>query len=814
VINVFLDGLRKLSPEEVVKTVERAGYRVDKATVASDAERPHVIVKVDKTIDPKDGEKLAKDLGQTSMPVKTGRKKTDGVVYGPEKVDFVDSGWQSEGVYKRRHRPKKDNLEPLEWAGERYPETTAPVRTYEYDADKGKGKWYDSKVLSEEEWKVSKRRDAAAKDIKEGNYDPYFNVEERFHIPEGLYAFEDTAKVVPKDPKTFDKWEKIANNPEALQKLREAYLSNAGEPMSRDWYAMGQLYDEFVKVYGPDKAPGMFKQNFADAMAATTGGADPQSNFLMAMYGNFLRTPKQPIPGSPNQFSHPIGGRYASGNMEKYDEMINQGLGVTLNTPKRLDFSQAYRGDPNAMTMDEQMSSVWGFNAPPWYGNFTGAGRAVAESMGIKPRDFQDVAWAGIKSAKDQSKGKEPFLGKPMMSFVDEALERTARVTGKDKESILRDHIIQGKGPVYGAAAAAMTGGMLATDEEAEAATGLGKLASTFVKRAKSAAGEARRGGTDSATALNRIVEQMTRLENLSGRQITENDRRRGLDELFKVYQDEQMRAWGKDYTGVSPKRPVPMENRGMLSGETGDMSGYELRVDRPYTADEERQVAKYLAEEQVMREKPSLYQGNFGDEGPYFADPYEPKFYSQEGKHGDVKEIPVKDGKALYGGGAAAGALSISDAEADPGTALAGSGVLDTNGRISEGGFLEGVDSFRRGFMDFGEQVFADMGGSALALGSLVSDNLRGQPADYEKAKRWYNKIAHGTELLTDDPSLDNFRAADLLDDWAAQHPYVGGTVQGLMDSLGNAVDYLDVNQEKAPEWAHPFIYGTGAIF
>lgn len=115
---------------------------------------------------------------------------------------------------------------------------------------------------------------------------------------------------------------------------------------------------------------------------------------------------------------------------------------------------------------------------------------------------------------------------------------------------------------------------------------------------------------------------------------------------------------------------------------------------------------------------------------------------------------------------------------------------------------------------MNLGEEIFADMGGSALALASLVSDNLRGQPADYEKAKGWYNKISHGTELLTDDPSLENFRAADILDDFATQHPYVGGTIQGLMDSMGNAIDYLDVNQEKVPEWAHPFIYGTGAIF
>jgi hypothetical protein len=201
--------------------------------------------------------------------------------------------------------------------------------------------------------------------------------------------------------------------------------------------------------------------------------------------------------------------------MQKYDEMINQGRGIGMDNPKRLDFSQAYRGDPNAMTMDEQMMSVWGHDAPPWYGNFTGAGRAVAESMGIKPRDFQDVAWAGIKSAKEQEKGRAAFTGKPMMEFVNEGIERTHRVTGKDRGGILSDHIVQGKGPVYGAAAAAMTGGMLATDEEAEAAATnvLGKKAAAAVRAAANAAGRARRGGQDSETALNQIVEQMDRIQ-------------------------------------------------------------------------------------------------------------------------------------------------------------------------------------------------------------------------------------------------------------------------------------------------------------
>jgi hypothetical protein len=240
------------------------------------------------------------------------------------------------------------------------------------------------------------------------------------------------------------------------------------------------------------------------------------------------------------------------------------------------------------------------------------------------------------------------------------------------------------------------------------------------------------------------------------------------------------------------------MEAQGALTGERGG-GNFELRVDRPYTPEEERAVAEMLGVERQQRQKPSLYQGNFGDEGPYFADPYEPKFYSQKGKHGEPRELTEAEIKAEYGA-PAVGILAIGDDEADPGSALTAGGVLDTAGRIGDG------------FREFGEAIIGEVTGSALGYGSMLADNLRGNPADYEKAKKMYNKLAHGTELLADDPSLENFRAADILNDFATQHPYVGGTLQGLMDTGGDILDAFDVN--KAPEWAHPFIYATGVGF
>lgn len=749
-----------------------------------------------------DHDALSADLG---TPVYYKRGKESGAVG----AEYDERKFRTEYKLNNERKPAKDDpLEPLPWAGERYPQAGDSVQKWE----PSKNDFYTSKRRTVEEEAIMARRAAAQKDIDAGNYEPYFNLDERYDAPREVFedTWQDTTKVaIPKTEATVERIREVVNNPEALKKLHEGYLAGKPDEMAHDWYPVGQLYHEYVKVYGPERAPQEFRDGFSKAMAVTTSGQNPTSNYVMSHMGNFLRKRGERFPESSVDIPSPVGGQYTAGNAKSYNENIIDAPGTPVDSatnPKGGDFSQAFEGNVDAFTTDKRMSSAWGLSAPPnaHYGLYSEAGRNAARQAGAQPRNYQEVGWVGLD---------ERDKGKPMMQHLNESIERTRRVTGLPVEDVV-EGMVKHNRPMYGVAAAATTGaGMLATDEEAEAAATnkLGAKATAAIKRAANAAGRARRGGTDSSTAQNLIMEQINALSRMDRRLISENDRQRGLDKLLEIYRKEQERVDQalSDAVGVASKGEVP-ENAKFIFGEQG--GSFAPRVERPLTVDEEIGILQFKGVERDMKELPTELQGNFGDPGPYFADPYEPKFYSQEGKHGDVKEIPVKDGKALYGGGAAAGALSIDDAEADPGGALAGSGVSDSNGRIT--GFLEGADAARRGFMNLGEEIFADMGGSALALASLVSDNLRGQPADYEKAKRWYNKISHGTELLTDDPSLENFRAADILNDFAAKHPYVGGTVQGLMDSLGNAVDYLDVNQDKAPEWAHPFIYGTGAIF
>ena len=60
------------------------------------------------------------------------------------------------------------------------------------------------------------------------------------------------------------------------------------------------------------------------------------------------------------------------------------------------------------------------------------------------PANFQDVTWKGLKGVP----------GKPMIQHVNEAIERTARVTGKKPEDVVRDSLVRGTHPLYGIGAA------------------------------------------------------------------------------------------------------------------------------------------------------------------------------------------------------------------------------------------------------------------------------------------------------------------------------------------------------------------------
>jgi hypothetical protein len=338
-----------------------------------------------------------------------------------------------------------------------YPPTVAPV----LKVDRATGKEYLAKVNSPEAIAVKKQVDAAQRDIDTGRYDPMFDVAKRTDVDPTKYdlgaATLDTA--IPKTAKSIAKYETMSGRQAGLDRLVEAY--NAGKliPGSENWYFMGQLERAFIKEFGAKTGRKMFREKFAKAMAATTGGASPRENLRTAMYGNYLRANNLPYPENAYAMPWPVGGRFISGNMRQHQRLMNEGNIDAARNPKRHNFEGDFLGD-KAATLDEQMMGGFDRNLReppgPSYGTFEARVGELAAQHGVDPRGFQDVTWAGLKKFKE---GDRYPGAKPMIKEVNEMIERTARVTGLTPQQVLVEGLMKSRIPMYGVAGASLLGG-------------------------------------------------------------------------------------------------------------------------------------------------------------------------------------------------------------------------------------------------------------------------------------------------------------------------------------------------------------------
>jgi len=327
----------------------------------------------------------------------------------------------------------------------RYPKVAPPVK----QVDKRTGKEFLGKGKSAE-------AEAAAKDIKritaemaEG-YTPYFNPEERFYADPSRYALQgNTLNIKPAKDSTIAQYEARANDPGVFDRLRAAYARGSEHPGAAQWYATGQLEKEFLDALGPEAGANAYKRNFADAMAATTGGMDPASNLRLAHYMNYLTEQGGDVPLASYDLPYPIGGgKYgAIPNARQHDRMIRQGEGLSVSNPKRFNFSANFLGDTNRATLDEQMMSAWDpkLQMPPTntYGIYEGALGKLAKELGVAPAEAQDVMWAGIKLPKEAN-----YTPRPMIDIVNDAIERTSRLTGLEPDEVVQG-MISAKRPLY-----------------------------------------------------------------------------------------------------------------------------------------------------------------------------------------------------------------------------------------------------------------------------------------------------------------------------------------------------------------------------
>lgn len=353
----------------------------------------------------------------------------------------------------------------------RYPEVGPP----EWKIDKKKGEGYWAKKLTPEALAVQKARKAIQADIDKGNYSPFFDPTKRTDVDPRNYPATGATltDAMPVKPETQAKWRAKAFNPEGLQRLRAGYEAGLKQKdVAENWYFMKQLEDEFVKELGPVEGRKQFKARFAKGMATTTGGADPTDNLMMAYYGNWMANKGEAIPET-HQMPFPIGGRYVGGNMEMFEKNIGNEL--TTDNPKRFNFQNNFPGHKQP-TIDEQMSKGFDpkLNMPEWYGPYEEAINHLAAEYKVDPRYFQEVGWAGLKSMTP-----EGYKGKPMIGHVNEAIERTSRITGVPPAEVVRRGLVRGEMPIYGfaapAAGAIAVGAMGDEEDPAEAAVRVAK---------------------------------------------------------------------------------------------------------------------------------------------------------------------------------------------------------------------------------------------------------------------------------------------------------------------------------------------------
>jgi len=335
---------------------------------------------------------------------------------------------------------------------ENYPAVGKPVQL----TDKKTGKPYPGKSPTQESIVLMAARNKAQKEIDAGLYNPYFDVQKRRDANPANYPLKaDTmANGKPKKQATIDQWREKVQTEDARQRLQAAYDNGISSGLHGAWYKMGQLEEEFVKDLGPEIGRKAFKEKFADAMAATTAGADPKSNLIMAQYGNFLKQRGMSPPKAAYEMPAPIGGRYVAGNMEMYDKVINKGNELGIKQPKRHNFSANFMGHSEFATIDEQMTDLItpGLKAPPGdsYFAYEELVHEMAKRNGVEPRDFQDVVWGGKKSMSSGG----VYLGKPMIEIVNEAIARTSKITGMSQAEIVKRGLIRSEIPLYSIGAA------------------------------------------------------------------------------------------------------------------------------------------------------------------------------------------------------------------------------------------------------------------------------------------------------------------------------------------------------------------------
>lgn len=441
-IGLHVAGGDSLTPAEAIAALKSRGIDVTESAVHDSNTEPTLVARTSRPLTAEEATGLSADLKQDAI-AQMGPSGND--LFGPKASEW---GPFDPGQFLDLKGRKASA--PFPQYADEYPPSPAPTE----EIDKKKGNTYLSRGSSPETEDFMAARAGVQKDIDAGNYKPYFDVGSRYYADPSSYADDGNTltDTLAKKPATIAQWTAKIDTPEARQRLNDAF--DAAEGRGHDnWYAMGQLQDVYKDELGDEEGLKAYKSDFADAMAATTASQRPTGNLLMAHYNNYLNERGLIAPAS-YQIPHPVSGPYMAKNAEGYQRMVENG-GMTMDSPKGHNFSLNLSGDMDRGAIDKRMTNIItpGVDAPPkgTYGIYENIVREEAAKRGLKTGNMQDVAWAG----------DDPGQGKPMIQHVNEAIERTSRLTGASPDTVVRRGLIRKQMPLYGAGGATVGAGLL-----------------------------------------------------------------------------------------------------------------------------------------------------------------------------------------------------------------------------------------------------------------------------------------------------------------------------------------------------------------
>jgi len=334
---------------------------------------------------------------------------------------------------------------------------------------KEKGGVYMGKQLSPEAEAFAKERTKIIEQMRKEGYTPYFDPAKRTYVDPANYpdANVDTLSIQPQREATMQEYKKWIDAPETMKQLEAAYKRGANLGNADDWYAMAQFEKEYIKEFGEKEGRQRFLDEFAVPMAATTSGQAPPANFLMAQYLEYNRRQGNPVPAAVHELPVTVsGGPFGKTNLKNY-ALYRQGGGYQAlgrDQPKMHNFVRSFLGDLSRAVIDDQMASGMLAHAPKSvqagardvaYGLLEEPVHRAALRRGLQPGNLQDVSWAGFKRASEG----------PMVQVINDAIERTHRLTGMPRDEIVRRGLMRKEIPIYTPPALPMPYGLAPSDQ-------------------------------------------------------------------------------------------------------------------------------------------------------------------------------------------------------------------------------------------------------------------------------------------------------------------------------------------------------------